>query len=120
MNLFQVVFIPVVVAVILLDIRGLLVGRGHRVTRLSRVSLAIIAIILIAVPDLTNWAASLLGIGRGADLVTYLFMLAAPIAWFQIQTQQFNIQRKLVRLARVEALATATYQTPPDASDEQS
>ncbi len=62
---------------------------------------------MIGMPDLTTWVAGLLGIGRGADLVMYLFMLAAPAFWFRMQTQYFGLQRHVVQLARAEAIRGA-------------
>lgn len=101
---FQVIFLPLLAVILALDLLGLLRGRGNRLVRLARVGVWIGAMTVVAVPQLSNLVAGWLGVGRGADVVMYLFMLAAPVAWFQIQTKQYVLERKLVELARTEAL----------------
>lgn len=104
MTTFQLLVIPLLLIVALLDLRGLIAGRGNVALRLARVVLWLVAAMLVAQPALSSWLAGLVGIGRGADLVIYSFMLVAPIAWFHLHTKHYSLERKLVQLARAEAL----------------
>jgi len=106
MNLFQwLTIVPLV------GLCGLELGKfrqDRRRVRLVRLTFWIAAIILIYEPVLASLAAGRLGIGRGTDLVFYLFMLVSPAIWFHLYNRQFTIRRDLVELARREALRSPT------------
>ncbi len=104
MNTFQVILLPLLALMAARDLHGVFTGRGNPVARLVRILCWTVAAGLIAFPETSSVLATMMGIGRGADLVMYLFMLAAPIAWFHLQTQNHALERKLVKLARAEAM----------------
>jgi small membrane protein len=108
MNAFQWIALPLVALVASREVLQL--SRGGRGSSGSVVRLLVwlMAMAAIAVPDLTSRAAQLVGIGRGADLVVYLFMLSAVVVAFHLYARQFGMQRDVVELARREALRTAT------------
>jgi hypothetical protein len=104
MNLFQWLTIPPLLLVCLLEL--IKFQRDRRRIRLMREIVWIAAVILIFQPQLASQLAQLVGIGRGTDLVFYLFMLVTPAVLFQIYAQQFSMRRDIVELARREALRT--------------
>ena len=110
MNLFQCIVLPLLALLVFLDARGLKRRRGNAVTRAIRMMSWIAAALLIANPMLTSRLSELLGIGRGSDLVVYLFMLAAPLIWFHMQAQLHSVQRQMTQLARIEAIRGASFQ----------
>jgi len=107
MNLFQWLVLPVLTLIILLDIRGLTHRRGNVTLRLTRIAAWCMAFVLIWDPALTSMISRQLGIGRGTDLVVYVFMLFAPVVWFRMQAQTHSLQRKVIELARIEAIRSA-------------
>ena len=106
MTLFQWVSIPLLFLIVLLDVRGLLARRGKPFIRIGRMGMCILAALLIWLPGVTSTIATAAGIGRGTDLLLYLMLLVMPLAWFRIQTDKFLFERRLVALAREEALRT--------------
>lgn len=59
-------------------------------------------------PDGVTRFANLLGIGRGADIVLYVFVLAFVAVTFYFYAQQLRLQRELSALASHIALMEAT------------
>lgn len=116
MNLFQWLTLPALAAVVVLDLRGLASRRGNMTLRIVRIIAWMMAALLIAQPTLTSTLSRQLGIGRGTDLMVYLFMLASPMVWFRMQAQTHALQRKVSELARIEAIRTATHSEPHDST----
>lgn len=104
MTLFQWLVIPVLALFLLLEIHGLRTGRIRRTIRLMRMTIWAVAIGLTVFPQLSSKLAAYVGIGRGVDLVVYLFMIAAAVAWLHMQTQFQKLQRSIVSLSRAQAL----------------
>lgn len=102
--IFQVVALSLLFAVIVADIRGMQARRGRLLLRIGRVLMCLIAGALILMPGVTSQVATTVGIGRGTDLLLYVLLLLSPLAWFQLQTQNASLERRLVQLARDEAL----------------
>ena len=105
MSIFQWGMLPVLCIVAIADLARFM--RDRRRMRLLRTAIWIIAALLIADPDSATSLARMVGIGRGTDLVFYLFMLVTPVVLFHLYSQQFRIRQDIVLLARREALRTA-------------
>jgi len=105
MNIFQWVMLPVLAFVTLAELARFV--RERRLVRLLRTAVWIAAAGLIADPASATSVAQLVGIGRGTDLVFYVFMLVTPAVLFHLYSQQFRIRQDIVLLARREALRTA-------------
>jgi hypothetical protein len=65
------------------------------------------ALVAIASPDLVTRFANAIGIGRGADVVLYLFVLAFLASAFFFYSSQVRLQRQITTLARHLAIAEA-------------
>lgn len=55
---------------------------------------------VVLIPDATGVIAERLGIGRGADLVIYLSLVAIFYLLFRIQIQQKKTERQITELVR--------------------
>ena len=76
---------------------------GDRITYLG---LAGIGVALILDPEFTNRIAARLGIGRGADLMFYFFIIFALFHFATTAATIRRMQRELTRMAQTLALAT--------------
>jgi hypothetical protein len=107
MNLFQIVFIPVCAA---LAIRAAVRVWRHRLPRRLGMLLATgwtVAALLIAKPDAASLLAGWLGIGRGADAITYLAILAGLFAGCYFYDRYRRLEIVLTELIRRDALHDA-------------
>lgn len=61
----------------------------------------------VLVPDLTQWFARLLGVGRGADAVFYLSLVGLSYAFFRICLRTRHLEHQITLLVRKLALKEA-------------
>jgi hypothetical protein len=113
--LIQVLLIAVVIAVAARLFRS----RGERSQALRRIGLvlfAAFAVVSILVPDLWNRIASVVGVGRGTDVVLYALVVAflsfAGTTYIRFRDMETNYTRLARRIALDEA------HRPPSRSDE--
>lgn len=108
MSVFQIL---AVTTLGLLVLRELIVsfvrGRGRWI-RLFRMTVWATAAAAILYPALTQEVAKLLGIGRGADVVLYLFVLAFLWVSFFLYSCHLRVQRQVTQLARHIAIQEVT------------
>jgi hypothetical protein len=83
--------------------------------RLAYLLLAGGGIALVLNPELTNRAAAAVGIGRGADLVFYFFIVFCLFHFATTASTLRRLQRDLATIAREVALNTPTSPPHPDA-----
>ena len=104
---FQSIVIPVLLALALRSVWRL--ARGQRPRSLWVLSAAFWACGAIAVwrPDLTSRTAALLGIGRGADLVLYVQVLAFVAVCFVLIRRWIEVQAQITDLVRHLAIQDA-------------
>lgn len=90
--------------VILLPRRG---ARGIAIRRLTLVLVVVSAVIAVIFPSLTNAVASVLGVGRGTDLL--LYGLIVVFLGFAVTSSAHNrrLDRQITDLARQIALTEA-------------
>jgi len=62
--------------------------------------LGVVAVVMVARPDWANAVAHFLGVGRGADLVTYLGISGLAFLWLGLYTRQRELDVRLTELAR--------------------
>ncbi|QEL13248.1 DUF2304 domain-containing protein [Limnoglobus roseus] len=92
----------------LLVLRELLASfRRGRWIRLLRLAVWLAAAVAILDPLLIQRVADLLGIGRGADVVLYLFVLAFLWVSFFLYSCHLRVQRQVTQLARHIAIQEA-------------
>lgn len=78
--------------------------RAVWIDRIMYMLFAFIGILLVINPDLTSHIASRIGIGRGTDLLIYLFILASLFHAANIRAQLKHLQEQLTGLMRNQAL----------------
>lgn len=104
MTTFQLVALPVLLAFIV--VTAMAVAR-HRVTPrlgLAWMVLWLAAAASIAFPEVLVWLAQALGIGRGADLVLYVSILATFAAFFLIYLRFRRLEEQLTEIVRQIAI----------------
>jgi len=106
----------IVIKIILLGLIAVLAilvvwpGRGARRLALRRVSLLalmVIAAILVIFPSLSNSLASVVGVGRGADLLLYGLFIAFIVYVVATRAHHSRIDLQITDLARAQAIASA-------------
>ena len=107
--IFIIQIIVIIVAiVILLTVLGSRQSHASRAwKKIALIILAVLMVIAVLSPDLTNRAANLLGIGRGADLLLYLLTLSFIGYVLNGYIHQQKDKDALYRLARKIALLEA-------------
>ena len=70
-------------------------------------TLFIVGIITILFPQITKTAANILGIGRGADLVFYLGIIAMGAGFFATYLRMCKLERNITELTRHLAIQGA-------------
>ena len=63
--------------------------------------------VFVSFPSLTNKVANSLGVGRGADMVFYLFMIIFIFIILKLYARIRRLEQKLNALIREEAIASA-------------
>ena len=67
----------------------------------------------IIFPDMTQRAADLVGVGRGADLVTYLSIVAVMFVLLHYYTKFVELQRQVTEVTRELAILRAEVERAP-------
>ena len=109
--LIQVVLIAAVAVGVLLLARGSGGARNNAVRRLALIAFAIVAVLAILFPDLTNTVAGWFGVGRGADLLLYALVVVFFYSMWRSARRSAATDRRVTLLARELALLTAEQET---------
>lgn len=94
---------------IMRDLRRLYSSPPARAVLVARLAICLTAATAIARPDLTSVAAAWCGIGRGTDLVLYLFALAFIASTFYFYSRYQRLQRQITELVRQQAIRDAHF-----------
>ena len=104
MKLIQPLLILLLVAFVLIYLARL---RSHLLGRLIVVFVTGLGILLVILPSLADTFAHLLGVSRGADLVTYLGLTGLILLWLLLYIRLRDLNGQLTILARAIAINTA-------------
>lgn len=107
MSAFQIVAVVVLGSLTLRELLVSFVRSRGRWMRLARMAVWGTATAAIVNPGLPQAVADLLGIGRGADVVLYLFVLAFLWVSFFLYSCHLRVQRQVTQLARHIAIREA-------------
>lgn len=107
MSVFQYAAVAVLGSLTLLELFGAVSRSRGRAIRLVRLIVWGTATAAIINPGLPQWVADLLGIGRGADVVLYLFVLAFLWVSFFLYSCHLRVQRQVTQLTRHIAIREA-------------
>ena len=75
--------------------------------RALAILLFVAAVVAILVPDLTTAVARVLGVGRGTDLLFYLFVLGAVFGFIVVNARVLRLEDQITELVRELALSRA-------------
>jgi hypothetical protein len=104
--IFQFVVGPVLAVVCAISVVRMVRGRNRRPAALAAF-VWLCALLAVLRPDLTMLIARFMGIGRGTDLVLYLFVIAFLGAAFYFYNRMMLLEASLTRLTRHIALREA-------------
>lgn len=107
MRLFQVIAVPFIAAMLLVSLRTLARGKGRVLTSLAWVLLWLASLVAVLYPETTTKVAQAVGIGRGADLLLYLSVLASIVAFSMVSLRMRQMSREITVLTREVALLDA-------------
>ena len=101
MNLFQIIILILILIIFFTVTRS-------KVLFLERVFTIIVilgGVVFLLYPNLTTRIANLVGIGRGADLIFYVFIIYG-VFWFSVLSTRFRyVDRKLTKIVRAIAIS---------------
>jgi hypothetical protein len=107
MTPFQWLTVPILALAALRDLVTAFRSPGHRLFFAARALIWALASASIAEPDLLQPVAVALRIGRPADLVSYLFVLAFLVSAFVVYGRFQRMQRQITELTRTIAIMQA-------------
>jgi small membrane protein len=113
---FQIVSVTVLTLLTVRDLFGLSRPAGGSTVRLVRSTVWVGTAVAILYPGITQEVAYLLGIGRGADVVLYVFVLAFLWTAFYLYSCHLRLKREVTSLVRQLAIQQAERQDPPISS----
>ncbi|MCX2929053.1 DUF2304 domain-containing protein [Mycobacterium sp. CVI_P3] len=104
MNWIQVLLIAAVIALLLYLLRSRTNAKAKAWVKVGYVLFVAAAIYAILRPDDTTILANLLGVRRGADLITYALIVAFVFTTMSTYLRFKELELKYARLARAVAL----------------
>ena len=107
MNWIQALLIVAVLALLVYLLRSRGNARSKAWVKVGYVVFVIISIYAILRPDDTTVVANWLGVDRGADLITYMLIIAFAFTTLSAYMRFKDIELKYARLARAVALQNA-------------
>jgi len=104
MTPIQVLLGLILLATLVLYFRRL---RSRLWDRLIFFAILAAGVVMIAKPDWANAIAHYLGVGRGADLLTYLGISSLGFLWLGLYSRQRQLDERLTELSRQLAILEA-------------
>jgi hypothetical protein len=81
--------------------------RSRLIDRVFVLAFVLAGVVLVSFPETSDWLASFLGTGRGADAVIYFMLVFLSYACLQLYAKTRNQDARLVELARSIAIQNA-------------
>jgi hypothetical protein len=112
----MIIQIVLVGALLVCTAYGLLHNGRSRLVRWTLVLASLLGIYFVLQPEITSRIAARLGVGRGADLVLYCWVVISLALFARLQFALLKAHEQITELARQLAVATAREPTAdPDA-----
>lgn len=105
--LFQFLLIAIIIVVAVLAVRSLPGEKSLAIKRILAILFVIAAIVSILFPQVLSTVANFFGIGRGTDLLLYLFVIAGLIFAVMTVRAKARSDARVTDLARAVALIEA-------------
>lgn len=101
MNPFQIIILLVIFSIFFLVTRS----QVQLLERVFTIFIIIVGVVFLLYPNLTTRLANLVGIGRGSDLIFYLFIIYG-IFWFSVISNRLRLNdRKITKIIRENAIS---------------
>lgn len=113
MTYFQVIATIVTGSFFTISVIRLFLGKQPRAVSLAATTVWFLSFFFILSPDLTMQAANLLGIGRGADLVLYVFAILFIVTFFYFYARFRTLESQLTEIVRHIALSDLETSSAP-------
>jgi hypothetical protein len=81
--------------------------RNKTFYRLSLIGISILGIVFVLFPDITDKLAHFVGVGRGADLITYLFIIFFFMAGVLLYSKIRKLEAEQSELVRIISIQNA-------------
>jgi hypothetical protein len=109
---------PIITAALLgILLFALLSRQAGQVLRLGFAAAVVAGLVVTWAPDLSNRIARWLGVGRGADLLFYMWILISLLVLVMVHLKFLRLSRQITELARAVALLRA--ERPAASGDEE-
>lgn len=118
MSLFQFLLIALIVLVAVLAVRFLPGERSLALKRIFAILFVVAAVLAIIFPNALTAVAHFLGVGRGTDLLLYVFVVMALLFAAAVVRAKARSDARVTELARAVALMEARLSENPDANDQ--
>ena len=115
MILFQILALAFLALLTIRSVIRLVRGAHPRRAILASIVVYLAAGFTIVRPDITMLLAHALGIGRGADLILYIFAIAFIFSMFYVYNQFAEMRAEITALVRQLAIRDAEKQDQPPA-----
>lgn len=102
----------------LLALLGARLGESPRdmaLKRLAVLGLFLASSVAVLFPDAVTTVGRWVGVGRGTDLVLYLFVVVSVLVWLGTYKRMTRLDEQLTQLARAQALLRADLERRPPA-----
>lgn len=88
-------------------------GAQQAVVRLAGIGVATVGVVAVIFPDTTVWAAHLVGVKRGTDLMLYVFVMTFLFTTLAAYQRFHHLEQRVIELTRQLALAEAAGKAAP-------
>jgi small membrane protein len=109
--IIKVLLIAAAMAFGILILREKPTGSQQALLRMAGIGVTMLGIVAVLWPDTTVWAAELVGVKRGTDLVLYIFVMTFLFTTLASFQRMHRLENKLTDLAREVALRDEHEQT---------
>ncbi|HVO97721.1 MAG TPA: DUF2304 domain-containing protein [Bryobacteraceae bacterium] len=104
MILIQLILIAAISGIGLLALWSL---RSRRLSRFLALAMAAVGVVFVLRPELTSRIAHFLGVGRGVDLMLYIFLVVTVYALMQLYARVRTLDWQVTQISRALAIANA-------------
>jgi hypothetical protein len=112
MSIFQIIALLFLALLFAVNLTVVLLGRVSRRAGLPWAAVWVLAAVAIIWPGSTRLVAGAIGIGRGADLVLYCFVLIVLVGFYMTYVRLRRLEANLTLLVRHLAIANAAVSDP--------
>ena len=119
MSAFQIVALMLATVMVAVILAGMFRQRRGKPVLFSLIVVWLTAVAAILVPEATMSAAATVGIGRGADLLLYVAVLAGLVALFAIYLRFAALESQITELVRHVAITEVRRSQPNDSDSGQ-